>query len=124
MASTGPVAVGVIFKKFPIPHKLNVIIEILSLCLMMQLELSLLMLLEDLSFRASPFHCWMRLFLLFGQCLAQSSLVELSGESNLGAPAYTLTVVAAKTSKGMITKSDCFSALSHPLNQEDSLRSL
>ena len=89
-----------------------------SLCLMMQLELSLLMLLEELSFRASPFRCWMRLFLLFGQCLAQSSLVELSGESNLGAPAYTLTVVAAKTSKGMITKSDCFSALSHPLNQD------
>ena len=31
LASTDPVAVGVIFKKFPIPHKLNVIIESESL---------------------------------------------------------------------------------------------
>jgi monovalent cation:H+ antiporter, CPA1 family len=27
LAATDPVAVGVIFKKFPIPHKLNMIIE-------------------------------------------------------------------------------------------------
>ena len=27
LAATDPVAVGVIFKKFPIPHKLNIIIE-------------------------------------------------------------------------------------------------
>jgi hypothetical protein len=56
LAATHPVALGVIFKKFPIPHRLNVIIEGESL-FNVQRESLLLMLLKVLFSQAPLFPC-------------------------------------------------------------------